>query len=41
MLKKLTLSLVLAGLMTNVVASNEVRDSTVNIYGVGAKTDKN
>jgi len=41
MLKKLTLSLVLAGLMTNVVASNEVRDSTVNVYGVGAKTDKN
>jgi len=41
MIKKLTLSLVLAGLMTNVVASNEVRDSTVNVYGVGTKTDKN
>ena len=41
MIKKLTLSLVLVGLMTNVVASNEVRDSTVNVYGVGTKTDKN
>ena len=41
MLKKLTLSLALAGLLTNVVASNEVRDTTINVYGVGAKTDKN
>jgi len=49
MTKKLSLSLVLVGLLTNSFASttnealknlNQNRDRTINIYGVGAKTDK-
>jgi len=49
MTKKLSLSLVLVGLLTNSFASttnealknlNQNRDTTINIYGVGAKTDK-
>ncbi|MEN4054046.1 hypothetical protein [Sulfurimonas sp. NWX79] len=47
MRKKLTLSLVLVGMMTNSFAStneawkniNENRNATINIYGVGAKVD--
>jgi len=41
MIKKLTLSLMLVGLLTNSFASTEVRDTTVNVYGVGSKIDKN
>jgi len=50
MKKSLSLSLVLAGLITNSFASdtneawknlNQNRDTTINIYGVGAKVDAN